>query len=1268
MSNENRSMDRKVVFEPYDMDTGLGTNNSGVLMFSPYLEDTDTVSNVIAGGESGGSEAPVYNAQDSVMWNNLRDAFRSELVQMYRTLRASNGPWQYAAIEKRFEDHQAYWPEAIFNEDAWVKYIIPLVDPVTVDDDTGELIRTDRYLTMLQGSKKEQRKWWLYNRFRYLDSKYDTGNASSNIINIRFFNGGTLRLKTAIPMYAAVSFGGGTTPEIKRTEANTEVSFTYTPGTGVTEMETWIHSGNLITDVGDLSVFYPNECDFSKASLLRRLKIGDSTSGYSNANLTTINVTNSPLLEYIDCRNCPRLGITVDLENSPRLAEAYFDGTSITGLELADGCAIETLHLPATVTTLTLLNLSKLEEFVIPSYANIARFMFNNIDTTIVNPVSVLSAIQPNSQVNIQGLYLALDDAEAIGEFFDLVDTMSGVTREKSSLTGEWIYHEEEKAVISGEVHTEYLTGDDIEVLNSRYPYVRTTADHITTTLKYYNWDGSTLLETQTIIDGGDGTYSETPARADDADWRYTFIGWNIQPDKYVADPNATLAVNQNRSVYAAYSRTSIAVLKYYTYDGSELLYSETIIGGGNGTWAGAPTRPSDPRYTYTFAGWSSVPNGQADANIRNNVTMHKSIYAAYTAEGQKYTVTFKSESGTVLQTVNNVLYGGTATFTGTVPAKTGVEDPEMYEFIGWNPSNTNIQGNTTCYPVYKYNGIKFYKILDKTIAGDYENSLPTEVRPYAFCSCGSLETITFPSATSIGVSAFGNCAALKSVSLPLATSIGGSAFLYCTALQSISLPVATSIGTQAFQYCFALQSISLPAATYIGDYAFAYCSAFQSISLPLATSIGGSAFYACYALQSVSLPAAIRIGSSAFQYCSALQSISLPAATSIGAQAFAFCYTLQSISLPAATSIDAGAFYNCYAFQSISLPSATNIGQNAFLNCTALQSVSLPAATSIFSGAFSNCRILQSISLPAVTSIWQNVFNGCNNLRAIFLSGTSVVTLSNSNAFSSTHKWLSIFVPDSLVTAYQSANNWSYYSSRIFGITSYSGLSDGITVTDVSGNYSGNTEIFYINDPSATSIGQYAFYNCTALQSVNLPLVTSIGTQAFQYCSALQSISLPAATSIGDYAFAYCDALQSISLPAVTYIGTLALVSCHALQSVNLPAVTSIGQYAFYNCYAFQSISLPSATSIDAGAFYNCVALQSVSLPAATIIGSDAFYGCYNLRAIFLSGTSVVTLSNSNAFSSTHKWLSIFVPDSLVTAYQSANNWSYYSSRIFGI
>lgn len=92
---------RKVVFEPYDMDTAMGTNNSGVLKFGYYHLDTDTVSSIISGGDEGSSDAPVYNAQDSVLWTNFRDAFRAEYVAMYRELRT--GAWTYDVIENMYE-------------------------------------------------------------------------------------------------------------------------------------------------------------------------------------------------------------------------------------------------------------------------------------------------------------------------------------------------------------------------------------------------------------------------------------------------------------------------------------------------------------------------------------------------------------------------------------------------------------------------------------------------------------------------------------------------------------------------------------------------------------------------------------------------------------------------------------------------------------------------------------------------------------------------------------------------------------------------------------------------------------------------------------------------------------------------------------------------------------------------------------------------------------------------------------------------------------
>lgn len=680
---EGSAIDRKAVLEPYDMDTAIGTNNSGVLMFDYTLEDTDTVSGVISGDTSGSSNAPVFNAQDSVLWVNLRDSFRAEITVMYRNLRAS-GNFSYKVIEARYEDHQSKWGEAISNEDAEVKYLTPLINPVTVDETTGELIRTDRYLTMLQGMKTEQRKWWLSNRFRYMDSKYVTGDAASSTISARLFNSGTLTITTAIDMYVGVSFGGGTTVSLSRTKANTPVEFTYTAPSGVTEMETWIYSADLITGVGDLSVFYPNELDFSKATRLKSLKIGDGAEGYSNANMKVLDVRNCALLESIDVRNCPNLAITVDLENSPRLKSALFEGTAITGIELADGGEITTLHLPGTITTLTLLNLTKLSDFTLPDYSNISRLMLANIDDTIVDPVAILKAIQPNSQVNIQGLSLEMENAAAIDEFLDLLDTMIGVTREKNA-DGEWIYHEYETAQVSGTIHTTSLTGDQKESFNARYPYISVTADYTETTLTFMSYDGSTVLKAVTCLNGVPSEAApEVPARPNSSDGHYSYsaLGWNTTYDSQTADASAITDVTANRTVYPAYKwnvRTYTVTWKNGT---ATLRTDSNVAWGTTPSWGQAMPKNSD---NQTATGWTP-----AIAAITSDTT--------YTATYKPmYTITFvraSADGGGTLQTVR-VEEGTVPAYTGSTPTTTQ-GDATDYPFEGWTPTIVAATANAT--------------------------------------------------------------------------------------------------------------------------------------------------------------------------------------------------------------------------------------------------------------------------------------------------------------------------------------------------------------------------------------------------------------------------------------------------------------------------------------------------------------------------------------------------------------------------------------------
>lgn len=312
-------MNKKIVFLPYDFDTAIGTNNEGALVFSYNLEDIDQLL----------SGADVFNGQQSVLWKNMRAVFFDELRSMYQTLRSQN-KLSYAVVEKMFEDHQNKWPEAVFNEDAWFKYLAPLVAPETGKNPDAS------YLSMLQGSKAEQRKWWLYNRFRYMDSKYNAGDALSDYIQIRGYAKPAVNAQgksgmTIVPyadIYTAVKYGSYLVQS--RATRNTE-SFLECPLDSVNDTEIYIYSASQLASVGDLSGFKVGYADFTRATKLQELKLGDSDSNYSNGNLSELYLGNNELLRTLDVRNCSALTMAVDISGCANIEEVYFDGTSITG-------------------------------------------------------------------------------------------------------------------------------------------------------------------------------------------------------------------------------------------------------------------------------------------------------------------------------------------------------------------------------------------------------------------------------------------------------------------------------------------------------------------------------------------------------------------------------------------------------------------------------------------------------------------------------------------------------------------------------------------------------------------------------------------------------------------------------------------------------------------------------------------------------------------------------------------------------------------------
>ena len=342
-----------------------------------------------------------------------------------------------------------------------------------------------------------------------------------------------------------------------------------------------------------------------------------------------------------------------------------------------------------------------------------------------------------------------------------------------------------------------------VNVTSARILYAafETAANEVTVT--FYN--GQTLLDSVTVRYGSDVTYpGSTPTKPSTVYYTYDFLGWNTEPDQQTAKADILNNIIRDTTVYAAFSQTE--VLYYVTfYNGSTQVARKSTTYGGTITYTDTPTKPATAQYTYHFLGWNTNQNAStADANALKNITVSKTVYAIYNATVNDYTVRFMNGE-TVLETVS-VLYGSDAVYSGETPVHP--EDPDGYEFIGWNPDCKNITGDTDCQPVWVIAARNTRAIIDKTISGTYENSEVTFVGQMAFESCANLSSVKFENVTNVSYMAFRFCTNLRSVNLPKVTSISNFAFDGCTNLRTVI------IGTDHSSVCTLGHSNAFSSAT----------------------------------------------------------------------------------------------------------------------------------------------------------------------------------------------------------------------------------------------------------------------------------------------------------------------------------------------------------------------------------------------------------------------------------------------------------------------
>lgn len=218
-----------------------------------------------------------------------------------------------------------------------------------------------------------------------------------------------------------------------------------------------------------------------------------------------------------------------------------------------------------------------------------------------------------------------------------------------------------------------------------------------------------------------------------------------------------------------------------------------------------------------------------------------------------------------------------------------------------------------------------------------------------------------------------------------------------------------------------------------------------------------------------------------------------------------------------------------------------------------------------------------------------------------------------------------------------------------------------------------------------------YTFYGCESLKELDVSHFNTANVTTFQgmfaYCRNLKHLDVSGfntakATNFASM-FNTMINLESINISGfdtslATTLNSFLSNSSFKMKSITLPTnfitnkITSNGLDNLFNSlvsvhefdlsnYDMSGVTAPSAT------FRYCYQVEKIVLPTSLkYIGTYFFGDCRNLKTIVLPSTTVVFLNNTNAFTNTNRAKTIYVPDNLVSSYQTATNWKSLSNVTF--
>jgi hypothetical protein len=1104
--------------------------------------------------------------------------------------------------------------EAQYNEDGKYKYLEPFLS------NEGD------YFYAEQGSRENFLKYWLWNRFNYMDSKYETGDyiKSNNIIEMRlnevkpeYWEPSGVKpnfdfdITSFSDQYVKVRYGGNSgTTRGGRSNAN-EVCHVVAPeNSNPTDLETWIYGANRISSLGDLSDKYLKRINVSYATQLTELIIGNETEGYQNPVLEEFMAGNNKLLRKLNLSNCVKLTGILSLASCQNLEELYAVGTNLEDIELSDGGELKVLRLPSTITSLTLKNKTQLTDIYCADYSRIQRI---TIEDSITNPFILIPRC-----ANLKSVRLLNIDCQTSVEGVNQLLTLRGHDANGANVSiGE---------AVSGKITLAQSSQEIMENFQKQLPYVEFAIKEELSSYKVEFYDGdNNLLQTLSVVEGGEAIYTgPTPTKTSTAQYEYTWIGWDgwsgsIKP------------IQQDTKVYAKFQANVREYLITFTDSNTEQLLSSGMYKYGD--MPIAPTLPSNHNSWSPFVDYVVGP------------VNYRSISVPYPDNvNEMFTFTYRTISGQ--QGYECVLKAGVETpATFIVPFQYNGQRVLRYSGVYVDTYNIDLYTNTTA--IYLPDGL-------------------LELGSYALSGFPNVQNISCPSSLhTLQGNAFSNNKGLEKVNLPNITTLGSSVFTGCANLRYIILgsketpfkqfntsytsgffPLDHRIGAVFittengslddigkninFKSHGAENKVRYSSQTFteIKDDSGVYVVADNVATMVIANT----------SEDDYTFPTAIKnypikyLGSCL--YGSTVKQATIPEdITTLLGGTFGECSNLTTVNFArSCENIGEGTFYKC-KFTEFEVPNHINIfGEYCFFECSNLKKITIRNIQNIPLGMFSNCSnilyaTLGSNSSPivsiSISDLGYGPFAGCTSLTYVFLTtkngniqdikfvGTSGTYGAEGKLSFSKETW-----PE--------PTNTDQFSYMI--IDEYVVLLEDLIVDKIS------VKEYIIPDEIENypvKALAFNFKEYSQLQTITFSkYLVKLPAQVLSGLSSLKSVILPEyLEEIDADCFANCRNLSEITLPdTLTKIGAEAFYNCTKLSNINLPnKIKSLGGRCFFGC-AMTQINLPDSLEELVGGCFAHTSLTSITIPAKITKLPDysaygMFEGCLMLTNIKILG-----------------------------------------------